>query len=59
MKNNVTTVEDPDAPDETPKSFTYDYSYWSFDGFKERPDGYFASANSSSGAYCDQVSISI
>ena len=39
IKGNVTSLTDPDDRDEV-KSFTYDYSYWSFDGGKERKDGY-------------------
>ncbi|XP_045130253.1 sodium- and chloride-dependent glycine transporter 2-like [Portunus trituberculatus] len=41
MKGNITTVTNPDDSADV-KSFTYDYSYWSFDGCKEEPNGYFA-----------------
>ncbi len=34
------------------KSFTFDYSYWSHDGFAEQQDGYLAA---SSTEYADQV----
>ena len=39
MNGNVTTLTAPDDPTDT-KSFTYDHSYWSFDGCRERDDGY-------------------
>ena len=38
MRGNTTIITDP-ADNET-KSFTFDYSYWSFDGSKEDKDGY-------------------
>ena len=38
MRGKTTTITDP-ADNET-KSFTFDYSYWSFDGSKEDKDGY-------------------
>ncbi len=37
----------------TPKKFTFDYSYWSHDNFKEDKDGYYQPTNSK---YADQVS---
>lgn len=36
-----------------PKKFAFDYSYWSHDGYKVLPDGYF---EPSSSRYADQVS---
>ncbi|XP_050706833.1 kinesin-like protein KIF28 isoform X2 [Eriocheir sinensis] len=53
MKGPITTVANPDDPQDI-KSFTYDYSYWSFDGCKEQPDGYFAKQNS---IYADQNTV--
>ena len=38
MKGATTTIRNPENDEE--KSFTFDYSYWSFDGSKEEPDGY-------------------
>ena len=36
-----------------PKKFTFDYSYWSHDGFSEREDGYLYPTEP---RYADQVS---
>ena len=52
MTGNSTTITDPSTTDAT-KSFTFDYSYWSHDGFKEQGNGYFTP---SSPHYADQVS---
>lgn len=43
MRGNTTAIMDPvfmDKPGVEPKKFTFDYSYWSHDGFSEREDGY-------------------
>lgn len=40
MKGPTTTIQDPDNPKENPRSFTFDFSYWSHDGSKEGSDGY-------------------
>lgn len=40
----------------TDKMFAFDYSYWSFDGFKQNPDGYMAPDGPSS-RYCDQKKV--
>ncbi|XP_066989396.1 kinesin-like protein KIF28 [Macrobrachium rosenbergii] len=55
MNGKVTTVTHPDDPNDV-KSFTYDYSYWSFDGCKEEPNGYFAK-NSPSSKFADQQQV--
>ena len=39
MSGQSTTILDPSNPAEEPKSFSFDFSYWSHDGFSERPDG--------------------
>ena len=55
MQGNTTTIKDPSAPDVEPKKFTFDFSYWSHDGFNEREsDGYLEAANA---RYADQVRI--
>ncbi|XP_045125799.1 kinesin-like protein KIF28P [Portunus trituberculatus] len=55
MKGNITTVTNPDDSADV-KSFTYDYSYWSFDGCKEEPNGYFAKQSPNS-KYADQNTV--
>lgn len=53
MQGNSTTISDPSAPANVePKKFTFDYSYWSHDGFNETDNGYFEPASS---RYADQV----
>lgn len=44
MDGNVTTITDPTGI-KPPRSFTYDYSYWSHDGFKTRDDGVYVGEN--------------
>ncbi len=39
MKGNTTYISDPSALTEEPKSFSFDFSYWSHDGFEDRGDG--------------------
>ena len=39
MKGNTTYIKDPSNPAEEPKSFNFDFSYWSHDSFSERADG--------------------
>ncbi|XP_038058147.1 kinesin-like protein KIF28P [Patiria miniata] len=36
MNAGTTTIQNPDAMNEEPKKFNFDYSYWSHDGFEER-----------------------
>lgn len=53
MTGTSTTITDPAAgADSATKSFTFDYSYWSHDGFTEKEDGYLAAASTE---YADQV----
>lgn len=40
MQGNSTYIADPANPDQEPRKFAFDYSYWSHDAFKERDDGY-------------------
>ena len=56
MNGNTTTITDP-SNDET-RNFTFDYSYWSFDGFKEGKDGYAEpdTSHKNGKKFCDQVS---
>lgn len=42
MKGQTTYLQNPEEPNEEPKKFTFDFSYWSHDGFEEKPDGYLA-----------------
>ena len=35
MKDRITTISNPKTADEAPKSFTFDYSYWSHDKFHD------------------------
>ena len=41
---------------EGPKLFAFDYSYWSHDGFTEKPDGYLIPSSSSS-KYASQQKV--
>ncbi|KAF8359596.1 klp-6 [Pristionchus pacificus] len=49
-----TGIRDPNKKDDDPKWFTFDYSYWSHDGFKEESNGYSAPADSK---YADQRKV--
>ncbi|KAI0211658.1 Kinesin-related protein 1 [Lamellibrachia satsuma] len=40
MKGQSTEILDPENPKNEPRIFSFDYSYWSHDEFKERSDGY-------------------
>ena len=55
MNGPTTTITDPSSGEE--KKFTFDYSYWSFDGFKEEKNGYCApdSKHPNGKKFCDQV----
>ncbi|XP_059148912.1 kinesin-like protein KIF28 isoform X2 [Physella acuta] len=39
MQGNMTSIKNPEAPGEEPKKFSFDYSYWSHDGYTTRADG--------------------
>ena len=55
MNGPTTTITNPEN-DET-KSFTFDYSYWSFDGGKEESDGYCSpdKSHKNGSKFADQV----
>eukprot|EP01137_Pigoraptor_chileana_P032728 Opistho-2@22588 len=54
MEGNNTYISDPNAPGEKPREFSFDFSYWSHDGFKERADGYLEAAQA---RYADQTKV--
>ena len=54
MNGKTTEIKDPSVPSQEPKKFTFDFSYWSHDGFKERSDGYLEPTNPN---YADQVGV--
>ncbi|KAI0215596.1 Kinesin-related protein 1 [Lamellibrachia satsuma] len=54
MDNATTMLIDPSNPKAAPKKFTYDFSYWSHDGFKVRQDGYH---EKNTDKYVDQVKV--
>ncbi|XP_061166469.1 kinesin-like protein KIF28 isoform X2 [Saccostrea echinata] len=47
MQGQMTTITNPETPNEEPKSFSFDYSYWSHDGFQEQSDGVLVPAGGS------------
>lgn len=55
MSGPTTTITDPSSGEE--KKFTFDYSYWSFDGYKEEKNGYCAPdpKHPNGKKFCDQV----
>lgn len=59
MYEKTTFLNNPDAPQEEPKKFAYDYSYWSHDGYKETETGLFVPdpSHANGHKYCDQVNI--
>ncbi|XP_070565342.1 kinesin-like protein KIF28P isoform X2 [Ptychodera flava] len=55
MVGKSTELFNPDEPKSEPKRFTFDYSYWSHDGFKEtEPDRYLKPVNPK---YVDQKRV--
>ena len=52
MSGKTTKLINPEDPNEEPRSFTFDYSYWSHDGFQEDDTGYLAPVATN---YADQV----
>ncbi|CAM4741050.1 unnamed protein product [Rotaria magnacalcarata] len=46
MQGKSTFITDPKAPHDEPKQFSFDYSYWSHDGFVELPSGILEADNS-------------
>jgi kinesin family protein 1 len=55
MYDDKQTVLKPISPEMTEKSFAFDHSYWSFDGYKTEPNGYLAPDTGS--RYCDQKQV--
>jgi hypothetical protein len=53
MNKNATTIIDSTHATQ-PKTFTFDYSYWSHDGYKEDKDGLLVATSPD---YADQVSV--
>ena len=55
MNGKTTTIINPE--NDEAKSFTFDYSYWSFDGGKEQSDGYVApdKSHKNGSKFSDQV----
>jgi hypothetical protein len=54
MNGSTTEITDPDAPNDPPRKFTFDYSYWSHDGFEKNDEGYLQPTVPH---YADQVHI--
>lgn len=54
MKGESTYLTNPEETEEEPKKFTFDFSYWSHDGFEERDDGYLAPSKPN---YADQMKV--
>lgn len=48
---NVTTITDEDG---NKRDFAFDYSFWSHDGYRERPDGYLEATGDK---YVDQEKV--
>ena len=40
MNGSTTEISDPAAPNDPPRKFTFDFSYWSHDGFEKNDEGY-------------------
>ncbi|CAF3182883.1 unnamed protein product [Rotaria socialis] len=56
MEGKSTFITDPKAPYDEPKQFSFDYSYWSHDGFVELPSGILEADNSLS-PYASQQKV--
>eukprot|EP00118_Oscarella_pearsei_P013302 m.105220 g.105220 ORF g.105220 m.105220 type:complete len:1030 (+) comp37217_c0_seq30:391-3480(+) len=56
MRGKTTVLQDLDNSDQEGRTFNYDYSYWSHDGFTEEPNGYLAPATAGSN-YADQKCV--
>ncbi len=59
MEGKVTQIIDPANPKAEPKPFSYDFSYWSFDGGKEVAGGYVEPdpSHPNGSKFADQVSM--
>ena len=57
MTGPATYLTDPDDPDGEPRSFSFDYSYWSYDGSRKEENGYFGADDShpNGGQFVGQV----
>lgn len=57
MNGPETVLTDPEGAEE-PRKFAFDYSYWSYDGSKEMPDGYYGpdTSHPNGKKFADQVS---
>ena len=55
MNGQQTIITNPESGES--RKFAFDYSYWSFDGFKEEPDGYCSpdQKHKNGRKFCDQV----
>lgn len=51
MRQNQTILKQI-SPETTEKTFAFDHSYWSFDGYRIEPNGYLSPEKGSK--YCDQ-----
>jgi hypothetical protein len=60
MNGKSTRITNPNDPNDA-KNFTFDYSYWSFDGFVEEKDGYCSpdSKHPNGKIFCDQVTRTV
>ena len=56
MDGNSTFIYNPVDMNVEPKKYTFDYSYWSHDNFKEEKSGYLSPF---SPQYADQVSCKV
>ncbi|XP_052103729.1 kinesin-like protein KIF28P isoform X1 [Mytilus californianus] len=54
MTGNQTEIKDPENLSADPRRFSFDFSYWSHDEFKERPDGYLEPTGTK---YADQQTV--
>ncbi len=56
MSGGSTTISNPEDSNDS-RTFTFDFSYWSFDGSKEQKDGYAAPdpKHPNGSKFCDQV----
>uniref|UniRef100_A0A915IEJ5 Kinesin motor domain-containing protein n=1 Tax=Romanomermis culicivorax TaxID=13658 RepID=A0A915IEJ5_ROMCU len=54
VDGKTTVIRDPSNAAAEPKTYTFDYSYWSHDGYKTREDGYYEKDNP---RYADQMQV--
>lgn len=54
MEGTSTYIQDPANMSAEPRKFSFDYSYWSHDAFKEEANGYLSPT---APTYADQVYI--